>query len=81
MWGQLRQLIGLGMDPSQWLHVLVEWERSTLLCLNYTWSYLEVLVLREEVGQVDGLVCAPLRYHHHTADLLHLWVVRWTHSI
>lgn len=26
MWGQLRQLVGLGVDPSQWLHVLVKWE-------------------------------------------------------
>lgn len=38
-------------------------------------------MLREEVGQVDGLVCAPLRDHHHTADLFHLWVVWWTYSI
>ncbi len=33
---------------------------------------LEILVLGEEVGQVDKLVCAALRDHHNAADLLHL---------
>ena len=30
---------------------------------------------------MDGLVGAPLRDHHHTPDLLHLWVVCRTHPI
>ena len=42
---------------------------------------LEVLVLGEEAGEVDGLVGAPLRHHHHTPDLLHLGVVRGTHPV
>lgn len=33
------------------------------------------------VGQVYGLVSAPLRRHDNTPDLLHLRVVRWAHSI
>ena len=42
---------------------------------------LEVLMLGEEAGEVDGLVGAPLRDHHHTPDLLHLGVVWGTHTI
>ena len=38
-------------------------------------------MLGEEVGEVDGLVGAPLRHHHHTPDLLHLGVVRGTHPV
>ena len=38
-------------------------------------------MLWEEVGEVDRLVCPPLRNYHHTPDLLHLRVVRGTHSI
>lgn len=41
----------------------------------------QVVMLRQVVGQVDHLVVAPLRRHHHTPDLLHLRVVRWTHAI
>ena len=42
---------------------------------------LQIFMLGEEIGQVDGLVCPPLWNHHHTPDLLHLGVVWGTHSI
>ena len=44
-------------------------------------SNLEVLMLREEVGEMDGLVGPPLWHHHHTPNLLHLRVVWRTNSI
>ena len=43
--------------------------------------HLEVLVLGQQGREVDGLVRAPLRNHHHTPDLLHLRVVRRAHSV
>lgn len=42
---------------------------------------LEVLVLRQSVGQVDRLMGAPLWHQRYAPDLLHLRVVRWTDSI
>ena len=38
-------------------------------------------MLREEVGEMDGLVGPPLWHHHHTPNLLHLGVVWRTNSI
>lgn len=43
--------------------------------------YLEVVVHWQQVGEVNGLVSAPLRDHHNTANLLDLWVVRRTDSV
>ncbi len=38
-------------------------------------------MLGEEVGQVYRLVGPPLRDHHHTPNLLHLRIVRRTHTV
>ena len=56
-------------------------ERDTHLPQPPFATDLEVLMLGEEVGEVDGLVGAPLRHHHHTPNLLHLGVVRGTHPV
>lgn len=44
-------------------------------------SYFEVFVTRQLVGQVDSLVCSPLRHHDDATNLLHLRVVWWTGAI
>lgn len=36
---------------------------------------------RQLVGEVDSLVCPPLRYHDDATDLLHLGVVWWAGAI
>ena len=36
---------------------------------------------RQLVGQVDGLMCSPLRHHDDTPNLFHLGVVWWTGAI
>ena len=51
---QLRQFIGLRVDPAERLHLL------------------EIFVLRHGVGQMDGLMRAPLRNHHDVADFFDL---------
>lgn len=38
-------------------------------------------MLGQLARQVHGLVSAPLWHHHNAADLLHLGVIRWAHSI
>ena len=76
---QLRQLVRLSVNPTQRLHFLHTHTQSHTT--RIPWTNLEVLVLWEEVGEVDCLVCPPLRNHHHTPDLLHLRVVWGTHSI
>ena len=42
---------------------------------------LQVLVLRQLIGQVNRLVRAPLRRHHDAADLLHLRIIRRADSV
>jgi len=36
---------------------------------------------RQDVRQMDHLMCTPLRWHHNAADLFYLRVVRWTHTV
>ncbi len=43
--------------------------------------YLEVLVLRQHVWQMDSLMSAPLGYHDDAANLLHLGVIGGTHPV
>ena len=38
-------------------------------------------MLGQDVGQMHSLVRSPLRRHHDAANLLHLGVVRWAHSV
>ena len=61
--GELRQFVGLRVNPAERLHVF------------------EVLVRGQGVGQVHGLVGAPLRRHHNATNLLDLWVVGWADAI
>ena len=40
------------------------------------------MVMRwQEIRQMDHLVSAPLWRHYDAADLFHLWIVRWTHTV
>lgn len=60
---ELGQLVGLGVDPSEWLHVFEEG------------------MVGRGVGDVHGLVGAPLRRQDQASQFFDLRVVRWADSV